>query len=371
MKIMIASEALHKGVTKVVRATPSLSDSHEVLLETVGENGILIRRQGTSTYAEFFLHCAVNESGCVVAHPDGFKFLQSAVGDMTLKLEGTVLKTNRGASIKTKESGEASRGYYTRKQPQGEFWLVPQDIKKILWSSDVDDLRFGFVFMSETNIGVASHSDGIVAVSIFDDHLPERKAVFPASAFEPFKDDEYVNASIENGRIWLKCGGFLSETIFAADQDKIPLQFQIIAQAELEDTDFFYIDRLEFTRVISQIVIHAKSATYEGGSRCYLELREDGTLYVESNWSDNGQIIDTFKSKKYQGSFQVGMLPNTLLRCLNKLEGDMVRFNYVPMMGRSWPLISEDRARYAFFTYETGWRAQNELPSNQQPPKSS
>lgn len=363
MRIMISSEALHKGITKVVRATPSLSDGHEVLIETVEDNGILIRRQGTATYAEFFLHCAVNEPGCVIVHPDGFKFLQSVVGDMTLHLQGTVLKTNRGASIKTKDSGEESRKFYTRKRPEGEFWLLPEDIKKILWSSDKDDMILGFVFMSEANVGVANKDEGIVCVSIFEDHLPERKAVFPASAFDPFKDDEYVNALIEKGRIWLKCGGFMSETIFAADQNKIPLQFQIIAQADLEEVDYFFIDREEFTRVISQIVIHARSSTFDGGSRCYIELREDGSLYIESNWSDNGQIIDTFKTKEHSGTFQVGMYPPSLLRCLTKLERDVVRFYYVPMMGSSWPLIPEGNVRYAFFTYETGWRAQNELPS--------
>lgn len=360
MRIMISSEALHKGITKVVRATPSLSDGHEVLIETVEDNGILVRRQGMSTYAEFFLHCAVNEPGCVIVHPDGFRFLAYEIGDLVFSMKGTTLVTHKGTTIKTKESGEESRGYYTRKQPLGDFWLVPQEIKKVLWASNPDDLKYGFVYMSESYVGTINTNDGILALCIFDDHLPERKAVFPTVALDPFKDDEYFNASIEDGRIWFKCGGFMSETIFAADQDKIPLQLTIIYQSEPDQADFFLMDKKEITRLIDKITTHAKSPTFGNTSRCFIELREDQVLYIESNWSDNGQVREDVKVKKSQGLFQIGMQPEALLKGLKQLDYDDVRFCFVPMMGKAWPMLVEGNMRYTFFPYDTGWRAQND-----------
>ena len=361
---MISSEAMHKGVTKVKQATPksALSDRDEIMIQAKGE-GITIIRQTSETYSEFFLYCSVKEEGVIVVHPDGLKFLEHSVGDKVFFMKGKELKTNDNDSIKTVSSGDYD--YYSRKEPTTEFCVMPPVIKKILWSNDPDDLVVGHIFFSGKYMATTDRTNFSLV------HLKNKlplSAIFPTKAILAFKDEkEDYFVTVDDSRVWFKKGKFLSGTQIVGVANKMPNHFEIISKVEVETMPYFSIDKGEFTRVIDQVITHATSPVFNGTCRCYLNLREDGSLYIESNWSDNGQIKRELRTKstltKEDGTtegFEVSVTGQYLKQAINQLDGDEVNFIMADMIGQRWPMIVEDGNRFVLGQTDLGWRQQNE-----------
>lgn len=355
---MIASEALHKGITKVKQATPNsaMNDKDEVMIQTTEDGGIVIRRENSESYAEFFLHCSVTEQGTVVVKSDSLRFLENAVGDRVFYLKGNLLKTNDDDSIKIISSGKWD--YFSRKNPSIEFYPMPPVVRKILWSNDPKDIVIGHLYFSgrylattdRLNYSVAGLENPIAA-----------SAIFPVSAIAAFKGDDDYFIGFEEKKVWFKKGNFVVGTSLVSYGNKMPSHFDIIFQAEIETMPYFSIDKDEFSRVIEQVITHASSSVHEGFCKCYLNLREDGSLYLESNWSELGQIRRTLKTKSHLESFEVSITGQYLKSAIAQLEGDEVNFILAGMMGKTYPMIAEDRNRFLLSQTDLAWqRIQNE-----------
>lgn len=365
MRIMISSEALHKGVTKVKQAVPRspLSDKDEIMIQTE-EDGITIRRENSTHYADFFLHCSVKQQGCVVVHPDGLRFLEHSVGDKVFFTEGTNLVTNDKDSIKTTSIDDWL--YFVKKQPTTEFYPVPFILKKILWSNDPNDLKVGHIYFSGKYMATTDRTNFSLV------HLPKElpfNAIFPPQAFLGFKEEkEDYLMTVDGTTVWFKKGNFIAGTQIVGS-GKMPHHFEIISKAEVETMPYFSIEKGEFSRVIEQVIVHATSGTFDGGCRCYLNLRKDGSVYIESNWSDNGQIKRELRTKSHseETTFEVSVTGQHLKQAINQLDGDEVNFIMCDMMGQRWPMIVEDGNRFVLGQTDFGWRAQNELPSPTKP----
>ena len=367
MRIMISSEALHKGVTKVKQATPSssMNDKDEIMIQTE-EDGIFIRRQGSQSYAEFFLYCSVTEQGTIVAKAESFKFLEHAVGDKVFYLDKKTLRTNDDDSILTISSGEWD--YFAKKRPETEFYPVEPIVNKTLWSVDPTDLVVGHLYFSGSYFATTDRSNFSVV------HLTKPlpfKAIFPVGAISTFRDqkEEYM-MTVEDNMVWFKKGGFVVGSAMTAEAKKMPLHFDTISQATTEGFPFFEINKDELSRLISQIVTHATSSALisqkRASCRISVELKEDGIVFFESNWSQLGQIKRTLKPVKHSDTLKVSIVGQHIAAALPQLDGETVKFYMISMMGQTWPCLIEGNNKFVLAQTDFSWTYQNEPPRSEE-----
>lgn len=355
MHFMISSEALHKAIQKVIQVSPSRStdDSKEIQIEAV-ENGLIIRRQGSEVYAEWFIYGSVRQTGSVIASSQSLKFLEFVVGDIVGDYKDDILTFSPGETkVKTMDDDP---DYFIKKKPEGEWFDCSPEILHTLWANpDERDIVLGHAFLTKNSISATNKFNFSVV------ELPNFpfEATFPLTVLKgiPVKDDEIFQVSRSEKMIWFKRGGFVMATPLSnpgVDPSKL---FQTIMQVDLSQGDYFLMDQIELSRQMKKIIAHVSLPSLNNQARCYLEVRQDKSIYFESNWGDHGQVKDTLRVLECRGEFNLSLIPQQLIGLFTIIEGNMpIYYIELPGMNGKWIVIPYKNTRFVLTPTSPAWR---------------